>query len=71
MSARLWEHMFVCLSLHILLMSDIRLVQIGSWRIPPLPNLELHATALFNNVVKIVYYFRETILSWLVCYIFI
>lgn len=52
MSARLWEHMFVGLPLHILLMRDIRLVQIGSWRIPPLPNLELHAAALFNNVVK-------------------
>jgi hypothetical protein len=46
MSARLREHMFVCLPLHILLMSDIRLVQVGTWRVPSLPNLKLHATAL-------------------------
>lgn len=46
MSPGLREHVLVRLSLHILLVCEIRLVQVGARAVPSLPNLEVHAAAL-------------------------
>jgi hypothetical protein len=46
MSPSLREHVLVRLPLHILLVCEIRLVQVGARAVPSFPNLEVHAAAL-------------------------